>query len=97
MVSAAKHWRQLAAAFIGVPALFGAFNLIAYAIDNRPVGSKSTAVYIVCVIAGAIAISLLPFRKTWLRIVITVAYTVAMSIALLFVSLWIGCANNNCG
>jgi len=96
MRSARRSWLLLLGAFVGVPAVFGAFNLVAYWVDNEPNGPKTTGVYLAFVIGGAIAISLVRFERTWVRVALTVGYAAVMAIALLFVSLWVGCANGVC-
>jgi len=91
-------------ALLGVPALFGSYVWTSYYIAL----SHGTlpfyyfpdwqwfVAYATSLVLGLVVVFLSPIKINWLRIVIGMAYLPVMAFALLWVNLFIACANGDC-
>jgi len=88
---------------IGPAALFGIYVHVIYRLDPQPDGVSGNlipgwigyVVFVVCFVAGVLAIGLLA-RRDWIARGLLYLYLVAMPPFILFAGFWVACMHTSC-
>lgn len=99
-----KVWALRVWAVAGVPVFFGTYVLgeYRYALSHGQLPLSIFPewlwfiVFGLCVVSGVVALNLLPFRQLWVRITTNIIYVPVIVVSLLYVHLFVVCANGDC-